>query len=200
MTFELNAPARPRLPVINRIAARFGLPDGWRSSGNRSARSGEYSPAITSPSALAYGRAPTTRSWARFIFDVATISIVRVILRVFSTDLMRPLSSRPLAIRLLVRFDAAAQVGFHILAQFLLGADRVANLGILRLHEVVEAALPFVQLRRIDVVEEAVGHGEDDHDLLIDRHRLILPLLQHFHRACPALQLSFGGGIEIGCE
>jgi hypothetical protein len=28
---------------------------------------------------------------------VATISIVRVILRVFSTDLIRPLSSRPLA-------------------------------------------------------------------------------------------------------
>ena len=42
---------------------------------------------------------PTTRSCARFIFDVATISIVRVILRVFSTDLMRPLSSRPLAMR-----------------------------------------------------------------------------------------------------
>src|SRR5437762_12191446 len=53
---------------------------------------------MTSLSAFAYGRAATTRSCARFIFDVATISIVRVILRVFSTDLMRRLSSRPLAI------------------------------------------------------------------------------------------------------
>src|SRR5690242_1215827 len=53
---------------------------------------------MTSPNACAYGRAAMTRSIARFIFDVATISIVRVILRVFSTDLMRPLSSRPLAI------------------------------------------------------------------------------------------------------
>ena len=52
---------------------------------------------MTSPSARAYGRAATTRSWARFIFEVATISIVRVILRVFSTDLIRPLSSRPFA-------------------------------------------------------------------------------------------------------
>src|SRR6266576_2739514 len=53
---------------------------------------------MTSRSACAYGRAAVTRSCARFIFDVATISIVRVILRVFSTDLMRLLSSRPLAI------------------------------------------------------------------------------------------------------
>src|SRR3954468_19260012 len=53
---------------------------------------------MTSLSAFAYGRAATTRSDARFIFDVATISIVRVILRVFSTDLIRPLSSLPLAI------------------------------------------------------------------------------------------------------
>jgi hypothetical protein len=47
---------------------------------------------------LAYGRAATTRSWARFIFDVATISMVRVIFRVFSTLRLRPLSSRPLAL------------------------------------------------------------------------------------------------------
>src|SRR3954470_7325441 len=123
MTFELNAPARPRLPVINRIAARFGAPDGWRSSGNRSARSGEYSPAITSPSAVAYGRAPTTRSWARFIWDVATISIVRVILRVFSTDLMRPFSSRPLAIdqgvgcRFLDALRSLGMTGMHLEAR-----------------------------------------------------------------------------------
>ena len=53
---------------------------------------------MTSRSACAYGRAATTRSCARFSFDVATISIVLVILRVFWTDWIRPLSSRPLAI------------------------------------------------------------------------------------------------------
>src|SRR5439155_27163021 len=52
---------------------------------------------MTSRSDSAYGRADDTRSCVRFIFEVATISSVRVILRVFSTDLMRPLSSRPLA-------------------------------------------------------------------------------------------------------
>ncbi len=92
-----------------------------------------------------------TRSCARFIFDVATISIVRVILRVFSTDLMRPLSSRPLAMEslgrvcrgecaslqirfldarrlrrdrgLLVLLDAALEVGLDLLREHLLGAD-----------------------------------------------------------------------------
>src|ERR1051325_4527399 len=97
-TFVLNAPAKPRLPVSTSTAARFALPDGWRSSGNFSANSGEYRLEITSDNALAYGRAAMTRSCARFILDVATISIVRVILRVFSTDLIRPFSSRPLAI------------------------------------------------------------------------------------------------------
>src|SRR4051812_37723117 len=97
MRLALNAPANPRLDVSISTAARFFVA-GWRSKGKRSARSGEYRFAITSDMAFAYGRAATTRSCARFIFDVATISIVRVILRVFSTDLMRPLSSRPLAI------------------------------------------------------------------------------------------------------
>ena len=48
------------------------------------------------------GAPPITRSCARFIFEVATISMVRVIFRVFSTDLIRPFSSRPLAIYVLV--------------------------------------------------------------------------------------------------
>jgi len=57
---------------------------------------------MTSRSACAYGRADVTRSCARFIFEVATISIVRVILRVFSTDLMRLLSSLPFAIQVIL--------------------------------------------------------------------------------------------------
>ncbi len=101
--FALKAPASPRFAVSRTTAARAAPPfaeRGRRSSGKRSASSGEIQVA-RSPrrSACAYGRAATTRSCARFIFDVATISIVRVILRVFSTDLMRPLSSRPLAMQ-----------------------------------------------------------------------------------------------------
>src|SRR5207249_5527063 len=74
------------------------LPPGWRSKGNRSASSGAYRAPVRSAGAAAYGRAATTRSWARFSFDVATSSIVFVILRVLWTDLMRRRSSRGLAI------------------------------------------------------------------------------------------------------
>src|SRR4051812_9462371 len=122
---------------------------------------------MTSESAVAYGRAATTRSCARFILDVATISIVRVILRVFSTDLMRPLSSLPLAIyrkggshlRLpllscVVRLDAATQIRFDVLGQLLLVAQGIAHLWELRFHEFVEAALPVTDLRDVYGVEE----------------------------------------------
>src|SRR5512143_371163 len=134
---------------------------------------------MTSRNACAYGRAAATRSCARFIFEVATISIVRVILRVFSTDLMRLLSSRPLAIacrRLLVRLDAASQIGLELLRQHFAGAKSFANLRVALRHELVEAALPLANLRDRHVVDEAVGDGEDDHDLLLDRHRPILTL------------------------
>src|SRR3954469_25933780 len=152
---------------------------------------------MTAPNDCAYGRAATTRSIDRFIFDVATISIVRVILRVFSTDLMRPLSSRPLAMNLQIRLrdagglrgrysfliglDAAAQISFDLLRQRLAGAKVLANLRVFRRHELMEAALPLANLRRGNVVDEAVGDGEDDHDLLLDLHRLILALLEHLH-------------------
>src|SRR4029079_9171124 len=106
-------------------------------------------PEMPSVSAFAYGRAATTRSCARFILEVATISIVRVILRVFSTDLMRPFSSRPLAMipqsviewwleargrerrlardrDLLVLVDGPLQVRLDLLRQHLLGAEPLA--------------------------------------------------------------------------
>src|SRR4029079_126584 len=146
---------------------------------------------MTSRNACAYGRAADTRSCARFIFDVATISIVRVILRVFSTDLMRPLSSRPLAIlpgeRLLVLVDRALEVRLGLLGDGLLRADALAHLRELRGHELVEALLPGADRRDRHVVDEAVDRRVQDHDLLLDLHRLVLALLQHFHRACATI-------------
>src|SRR5207244_12799701 len=49
---------------------------------------------MTAARAAAYGRAAITRSCARLSFDVATSSIVLVILRVLWTDRMRRRSSR----------------------------------------------------------------------------------------------------------
>ena len=98
MRLALNAPASPRLLVIPTTAARRMSPSTRRSNGNRSTRIGSWRSRMISASAAAYGRAAITRSLARFNFDVATISIVFVIWRVLSTDLMRRRSSRGWAI------------------------------------------------------------------------------------------------------
>src|SRR5512140_900177 len=129
MRFALNAPASPRFDVISSIAARASF-FGCRSSGNSSARSDVDRSPITARSASAYGRAASMRSDARFILDVATISIVRVILRVFSTDLMRPLSSLPLAIFREARVARVARVGGSLLRHLLVGGDGALQLGL----------------------------------------------------------------------
>src|SRR5882724_3569707 len=132
----LKPPARPRLEVSRIIAAREGPPlaggAGRRSSGKRSASSAVYRSAMTSRRACAYGRAATTRSWARLSFDVATSSIVLVIFRVFWTDRIRPLSWRLLAItrepsfggeERLERGDCGLEPAGQIVVQALLGLD-----------------------------------------------------------------------------
>src|SRR5689334_11437368 len=131
---------------------------------------------MTSRSDSAYGRAALTRSWVRFILEVATISSVRVILRVFSTDLMRPLSSRPFAMlevrlrdagvggrreRLLERLDALLELGLDFLRERLAGADAVTDLRELGGHELLEALLPRAHLVDRHVVDEAVRERVD---------------------------------------
>src|SRR5882762_5578981 len=187
--FALNAPHSPRLAVMTTSATRRLLPTGWRSRGNRSASSGAYRSPITSASAAAYGRAAITRSWARFSLDVATSSIVFVILRVLWTDLMRRRSSRGLAI--------GARPAGEVVAQHLAAPDLLADVGMLGRHEVAESLLPRPDLVHRHVVEIAVGGSEDDHDLLLDRHRLELRLLQHFHQAHTARELLLRRLIEL---
>src|SRR6185312_13832908 len=50
------------------------------------------------------------------------------------------------------------------------------------------------------VIEEAVGSGEDDQNLFIERQRLVLVLLQDFHQTAAAIQLILRGLVEIGAE
>src|SRR2546427_12521936 len=200
----LNAPHSPRLAVMTTSATRRLFPPGWRSRGNRSASSGAYRSPITSASAAAYGRAATTRSCARFSFDVATSSIVFVILRVFWTDRMRRRSSRGFAMSAgpqgLVFLDRALQLSRTVFGERLAGADLLTDLGVLRRHEVVEAAFPIPDRVHRDVVQEPVGHGEDDHHLLLYGHRAVLRLLQHLDRARTAIELPLRGGVELGGE
>src|SRR5205814_4190401 len=67
-------------------------------------------------------------------------------------------------------------------------------------HEVAEPLLPGLDLRDRDVVQVAVRYGENDHDLLLDRHRLVLRLLQHLHDAYPARELLLSRLVELRAE
>src|SRR5580704_6320625 len=147
---------------------------------------------------LAYGRAPTTRSCARLSFDVATISMVRVIRRVFSTDRIRLRSSRPLATELLgERLDAPSQVGLGFFRDRFLFGDAIGDLWELGGHVRMELRFPISDLRDRNGVEQSLRHREDRHDLLGDRHGRVLRLLEYLDGACTAIQLSPRSGIEI---
>ena len=51
-----------------------------------------------------------------------------------------------------------------------------------------------------DLVEVAVLHRPEDGDLLFDRNRVVLRLLEQLHDALAAIELRLGGGIEVGTE
>src|SRR5690606_33735129 len=213
MRFELNPPASPRFEVMRMSAARRGPPfsggAGRRSSGKRSASSGVTRSAITSRSAAAYGRAATTRSWARLSFDVATSSIVLVILRVFWTERIRPFSCRPLAItgcpslgheERLERLDRGLEAAGQVVVERLLRADVAQHLRVPGLEVGEEVPLPLPDLRQRHLVEMAVGHDIDDRHLLLDRHRPVLRLLQDLDQPGAPRELPLRGRVEVGAE
>src|SRR5213596_1103383 len=88
----------------------------------------------------------------------------------------------------------------EVVAQHPAGPDFLADVGMLGHHEVAEPLLPRPDLGDRDVVEIAVRHGEDDHDLLLDGHRLVLRLLQHFDDAGSAGELLLRRLVELRAE
>ena len=92
--------------------------------------------------------------------------------------------------RLLVVLDAALEVRLDLLGEHLALPESIADLRELGLHELVEALLPLAHLVHRHVVDEAVGQREDAHDLLLDGHRRVLALLEDFHRARAAVELT----------
>src|SRR5256885_12047809 len=100
----------------------------------------------------------------------------------------------------LFRSHRGAPPGGEVVPQHPAGPDFLADVGMLGRHEVAEPLLPRPDLGDRDVVEIAVRHGEDDHDLLLDGHRLVLRLLQHFDDAGSAGELLLRRLVELRAE
>ena len=62
---------------------------------------------------------------------------------------------------------------------------------------VVETDLEVRDLRQFQIVQVALGSGEDDRDLLLDSERRVLLLLEQFHQAVSAMQLLLRGLVEV---
>ena len=69
-----------------------------------------------------------------------------------------------------------------------------------RAHVVEQLGLEALHVGGRDVVEVAVGAGEDRHDLLLDRHRLVQALLQQLDEPLAPLELRLRHRVELGTE
>ena len=95
MICELNAPARPRSPVTSRIATLSWLSCSWRIGSELDLRPGRLGGlAGHAPDRAGVRPQASMRCSARRRRAAATISIARVILRMFWTEAMRFLTSR----------------------------------------------------------------------------------------------------------
>src|SRR5262245_44286348 len=67
-------------------------------------------------------------------------------------------------------------------------------------HELDQSGLPLLDLRDLDVVDQAVRDREQDDHLLLDGNGRVLWLLQDLHDARSARELLLGRGIELRAE
>ena len=74
------------------------------------------------------------------------------------------------------------------------------NAGVRVLDEAVQLGFEAADILNREIVEVAVGAGEDDQNLLFDRQRLILVLLQNLDQAAAAVELLLRGLVEVGAE
>src|SRR5207249_2668918 len=69
-----------------------------------------------------------------------------------------------------------------------------------RFHIFVELALELAHLRHRQIVNVAASSGEQDQNLLAERQRLILVLLQHLNQVLAAIELCLGCLVEVAAK
>ena len=97
-------------------------------------------------------------------------------------------------------FQRLVQVGLDLVVDLFLFRQRREKLRAPRIEELIQSSLIRTHLFDLHAIEEPVGRGVDDDDLLLDRSRLILRLLQDFHQSSAAIELIQCGLVQIAAE
>src|SRR2546426_1181468 len=114
----------------------------------------------------------------------------------------RRLRNRSVAVRmrLLELLEHGADVLLDLRVPHLVLRDPCGHVLSDRVHVAIEIALELADFRRGDIVEIAAGRREDDHDLFLDRERLILRLLHDLGHPLATAELLLRGLVEVGTE
>src|SRR5579864_4509835 len=224
--FALNAPASPLSPVT--MTSRMVFSSRWARRGcfGSPVSGSKISARATSDfrtfvSICAYGRAARARSCARRSLAAETIFMALVICRVLITLRIRRRMSRMLGMMLVASNDYSVllryrfplrcellfcflnqvlQLRFQLIVENLLFHDRPQNSGIGRIDVLVQLFFELTHLVDRHVIEESAGARHDDQDLLRERQRRELVLLQQFDQALTAIQLRLRGFVEVAAE
>src|ERR1039457_3622448 len=96
--------------------------------------------------------------------------------------------------------ERGRHLGLQFVVEGLLFANLLKDAGMRVLHEFIELPLKWPALLDRQVVEGAAGAGIDGQDLLLDRHRAVLPLLEDLGEALPASELLLRGLVQLRAE
>ena len=75
--------------------------------------------------------------------------------------------------------------------------DLLAHVGVLGVHPFGQLGEELGHALDVQAVEEAVGRGVDLHDLVLDRQRLALVLVERLDQALAARQRFLRVGVEV---
>src|SRR6185436_10770499 len=212
MMLALKAPHRPLSAVITTTSTRSpprSSSSGWASSSLREAML-----CSTSSILRAYGRAANIASCARRSLAADTIFIALVICCVLLTLRIRRRMSIRAGMLLgsrarsglgrLVERAERGESGLQLLAelalQVLLLGDRLHHWRLAAREPGQELLLVAAAFGDRQRVEEAVRRREDHRDLLLDRQRLVLVLLQDLGHALAAVQERLRRLVEVRGE
>jgi len=96
--------------------------------------------------------------------------------------------------------ECCVQFFLHVVVQILALGDGVRDIRVLLVDEPPELLFEPSHLGGGDVVQVTLAAGKDDDDLILERLRYVLSLLQNLDQALTAGELGLGGLVQIRTE